>query len=641
MAKAAKIKLTFPDGTSKEYPKGITGLEIAKQISQKLLKEALAIKVNDKLQDLPDPINEDATIKILKFADAEGKLAYWHSSSHILADAVKRLWPDTKLGIGPAIDDGFYYDFDKKEPFAEADLKKIEDVMKKIIKDDSKYEHVFLSRKEAEKLLAKEQFKLDILKNDVKEDKVSFHKHGNFYDLCNNPVVQNTGQIGVVKLLSIAGAYWRGDSNKGQLQRIYGISFPSQKELDNFLKLREEAEKRNHRILGPRHELFMFHETAPGMPYWLPKGMVILNELINFWRQEHAKRGYKEISTPLINKKELWEKSGHWEHYRNDMFIADLGKNEIYGVKAMNCPNAMIVFGSKARSYRELPLRFSDTDILHRYEASGALNGLLRVREFRQDDSHNFISEDQIEQEYDNIFEIAELFYGIFGMKYKLRLGTRPEKFMGDVKTWNDAEAALKRILEKRAGKGNYSIAEGDGAFYGPKIDILMTDAIGREWQMGTAQLDFQQPKRFNLKYVDKENKERTPVVVHRVIYGSLERFIGILIENYAGAFPLWLAPVQAKVLSFTDRNIPACQKVEKELFNASVRVEADYSNNTVEYKVRAAELEKVPYILVIGDKEEERGTVAVRKRGTARVQFGIKLDAFVNQVKDEIEKKV
>src|SRR3989344_2915911 len=427
------------------------------------------------------------------FVSEAEKKAFWHSTSHILADAVKRLWPDVKLGIGPAIDEGFYYDFSKKEPFIEADLAKIESMMKKITKEDKLFKEVFMARKEAEKFLKDEPYKLDLLK-DFPGNKVSFHKHGNFIDMCNTPVVKSTGQIKAFKLLNLAAAYWRGDSTKPQLQRIYGISFPDKEQLDEYLKLRDEAEKRNHRILGLQHELFMFHETAPGMPYWLPKGMVILNELINFWRQEHAKRGYKEISTPLINKKELWEKSGHWEHYRNDMFIVDLGPNEIYGVKAMNCPNAMIVFGSRARSYRELPLRFSNTDILHRYEASGALNGLLRVREFRQDDSHNFISEDQIEQEYDSIFEIAELFYGIFGLKYKLRLSTRPEKFMGDIKAWNEAEAALKRILEKRAGKGNYSIADGDGAFYGPKIDILMTDALGREWQMGTVQLDFQQP---------------------------------------------------------------------------------------------------------------------------------------------------
>ncbi|HIH13928.1 MAG: Threonine-tRNA ligase [Candidatus Daviesbacteria bacterium GW2011_GWB1_41_5] len=574
------------------------------------------------------------------FVSEAEKRAFWHSTSHILADAVKRLWPEVKLGIGPAIDEGFYYDFSKKEPFTEADLAKIESVMKKITKEGKLYKEVFMTRKEAEKFLAKEPYKLDLLK-EIPDKQVSFHQHGSFIDMCNTPVVKSTGQIKAFKLLNLAAAYWRGDSTKPQLQRIYGISFPDKEQLDEYLKLRDEAEKRNHRILGLQHELFMFHETAPGMPYWLPKGMVILNELINFWRQEHAKRGYKEISTPLINKKELWEKSGHWEHYRNDMFIVDLGPNEIYGVKAMNCPNAMIVFGSRARSYRELPLRFSNTDILHRYEASGALNGLLRVREFRQDDSHNFISEDQIEQEYDSIFEIAELFYGIFGLKYKLRLSTRPEKFMGDIKAWNEAEAALKRILEKRAGKGNYSIADGDGAFYGPKIDILMTDALGREWQMGTVQLDFQQPKRFNLKYIDKENKERTPIVVHRVIYGSLERFIGILIENFAGAFPLWLSPVQVKILSFTDRNIPACQRIEKELFGAGFRVESDYGNNTVDYKVRAAELEKVPYVLVVGDKEEKNNTVAVRKRGTAKVQFGVTVQNFIGRVIGEIEKKV
>jgi threonyl-tRNA synthetase len=576
------------------------------------------------------------------FVTENEKKAFWHATSHVLADAVKRLWPDVKLGIGPAIDEGFYYDFDKKVPFTEADLVKIESEMRKIVKDDKLFKDVFMSRKEAEKFLAKEPFKLELLK-DITDKEISFHQHGAFIDLCNNSLIKSAGQIKAFKLLNMAAAYWRGDSNRPTLQRIYGISFPEKEMLDEFLERKEEAEKRDHRKLGPQLGLFFFHETAPGMPYWMPKGVVVLNELTKFWREEHAKRGYQEISSPILNKKELWETSGHWEHYKKDMFIVDMGKGEVYGLKAMNCPNAMIAFASKTRSYKDLPLRLSDTDVLHRYEASGAVLGLLRARSFRQDDSHNYITEEQIESEYEEIFNITELFYGTFKLPYRYRLGTRTKgskDFMGDDATWNKAEAMLHKILDKKVGKGKYQVAEGEGAFYGPKVDILMTDALGREWQMGTIQLDFMQPRRFNLKYVDRDNKEKTPVCLHRVIYGSLERFIGILIESCAGAFPVWLAPAQVKLLTFTDRNQKYAEKIEAELKKAGLRVETDYENNTVEYKVRAAEMEKIPYILVLGDKEEKANTLAVRPRGQ-KVKFGVKPADFIKQVKEEIERKL
>lgn len=401
----------------------------------------------------------------------------------------------------------------------------------------------------------------------------------------------------------------------------------------------EEYSEHDHRRIGKDLELFMFHETAPGIPYWLPNGLIVLNKLIEFWREEHAKRGYKEIAAPLVNKSDLWQTSGHWEHYKDNMFIADMGENEIYGVKAMNCPNAMIVFGSKTRSYKDLPLRLSDTDVLHRFELSGTLSGLLRVRAFRQDDSHNFITEDQIEEEYERILEIVELFYGIFNIPYKFRLGTRPDSFMGDIETWNKAETSLRRILDEKVGKGNYLVAEKDGAFYGPKIDILMNDALGREWQMGTIQLDFQIPKKFNLKYVDSSGEERTPVVIHRVIYGALERFIGILLEHCKGNLPLWLAPVQVKVLTLTDRNIEAAERINKKLLEAGIRSELDSRNNTIQYKIRDGELSKVPVLLVIGDKEEESNTLAVRLRG-AKPQFGVQPDEFLAKLKKDIESK-
>jgi len=575
--------------------------------------------------------------KAAPFVTEKDKDRFWHSTSHILADAVKRLWPDTKLAIGPAIADGFYYDFDKKEPFTAEDLVRIEKEMKKIVKEDKFFKQVKLSRKDAEKQLKNEPYKLELLR-DIPDKEVSFAQHGQFIDLCNSPLVEQAGQIKTFKLLNMAAAYWRGDPKKKVLQRIYGISFPNQEMLDDFLERREEAEKRDHRKLGPQLGLFFFHETAPGMPYWMPKGQVILNVLTDFWRKEHAKRGYHEISTPILNKKELWETSGHWEHYKDDMFLAKVG-DEIYGLKAMNCPNAMLTFASKTRSYKDLPLRFSDTDVLHRCEASGAMTGLLRARSFRQDDSHNYVTEDQIEAEYNNIFEIVELFYKIFKLPYKYRLSTRPEKFMGDKAIWDKAEAILRKVLDKKVGKGKYIVGATEGAFYGPKVDILMTDAMGREWQTGTIQLDFLQPKRFNLKYTDKDNKEKTPICIHRVIYGSLERFIGILIENYAGAFPTWLAPVQVKLLTFTDRNQKYADKIEKQLKAEGLRVETDYSSNTVEYKVRTAEMEKVPYILVVGDKEEKASTVAVRPRGQ-KVKFGIKVDAFVKDITKEIETK-
>ncbi len=661
MVKESKIKLTFPDGSSKEYPKGITGLEITKQISQKLLKEALAIKVNDKLQDLPDTINEDANasrtssaarneaelrlrIKILKFSDAEGKLAYWHSSSHILADAVKRLWPDIKLGIGPAIEEGFYYDFDKKEPFTENDLVKIEELMRKIIKEDSKYEHVFMSRKEAEKFLAKEPYKLDILKKDVKEDKVSFHKHGDFYDLCNNPVVQSTGQIGAVKLLSIAGAYWRGDSNKPQLQRIYGISFPSQKELDEFLKLQEEAEKRDHRKIGKALKLFHFaEEVGPGLPLWMPNGEAIKNELINFMREVEIKHGYKYVSTPHITKSALYFASGHLPYYKDDMYPPMKLDNEEYYLRPMNCPHHHIIYKQLVTSYRDLPLRLAEPGTLYRKEASGAAYGLMRVRGMTQNDSHNYCAKSQAKSEFKAVMDLFREVYSVMGIKdfwFRLSLPDfkKKEKFGGDPKEWQWATDIIRAAAKE--AKIEVKEVSGEAAFYGPKIDVQIKNVLGREESIATCQLDIFVAKKMKLEFVNERNEIENPVIIHRAILGSYERFVAFLIENYAGNFPLWLSPVQVKVLSFTDRNFPAAKKVENELFDAGIRVESDYSNNTVDYKVRAAELEKVPYILVIGDKEEQNNSVAVRKRGTAKVQFGVKVADLVKDLKGKIEKK-
>ncbi len=559
-----------------------------------------------------------------------------HSTSHLMASAVKELYPKAKLAIGPPTEDGFYYDFDNLS-IADEDLKNIEKKMRQLAEQNHEFKVKDATKKEAEKLLKEEPYKLEILK-DLK-GKITFYSHGNFNDLCEGPHVKSTKEIKNFKLTKLAGAYWRGDSKNKMLTRIYGVTFKTEKELKDYLQMVEEAKKRDHVILGKKLKLFLFHETSPGSPYWLPKGVILLNELIKFWREEHEKRGYHEIISPIINKKELWLKSGHWEHFKDDMFIADMGKNEVYGIKPMNCPNAMIVFSSEQRSYRDLPLRLSDTDTLHRYELSGTLHGLLRVRAFRQDDSHNFITEDDIESEYKEIFSIVKKFYDIFGLDYKYRLGTKPEKFLGDKATWDKAERALNNILTDTVGKENYAIAEGDGAFYGPKVDILIKDALGREWQMGTIQLDFQIPKCFDLTYTAKDGTKKTPIVVHRVIYGSLERFIGMLIEHTAGNFPLWLNPEQVRIMAVTDKNNKYAEEIYKKLKEAGLRVSFDKKPNSIGKKVREAQIEKINYMVTIGDKEEEKKTIAIRTRD-GKVSFDVKLESFIKELRKEIEDK-
>src|SRR3989344_3668175 len=473
-----------------------------------------------------------------------------HSLAHLLGAAVLELYPKSKLAIGPAIDDGFYYDIDVAGVISDNGLSKIEKKMREILKTWKTFEGREVSANEAKDIFPDNPYKKEII-NELadKGEKITLYTSGSFTDLCRGGHVENAKDIkpNAFKLFRVAGAYWRGDEKNPQLTRIYGLAFATKDELQKHLAMLEEAKKRDHKKLGPQLSLFMFHETSPGMPYWLPKGLIIYNELVNYWRSEHNALGYQEIASPLVNKSELWKISGHWDHYKDDMFIADMGENEIYGIKPMNCPNAMVVFKSMQISYKDLPLRLSDTDRLHRYERSGVLNGLLRCRSFQQDDSHNYVTEEMIEEEYRQIMEICKEFYGIFNLEYKFRLGTRPKEYLGDIATWNKAEKALHDVLEKSGKK--YAVAEEDGAFYGPKIDIVMKDAIGREWQMGTIQLDFQQPQRFELEYTDRDGKKKTPVAIHRVIYGSLERFIGILIEHTAGAFPLWLAPVQVKII--------------------------------------------------------------------------------------------
>lgn len=564
-----------------------------------------------------------------------------HTLAHLLAAAVLELYPDAKRTIGPAIDDGFYFDFDfpTNKP-SEKDFPKIEKVMRKLLPSWKSFERSELEAAAAKAEYPENEFKHELIDEFTKEgQKVSFYKSGHYSDLCRGGHVENPAKeiaSDSFKLDRIAGAYWRGDEKNKMLTRIYSLAFDTKEELDAHIAMREEARARDHKKLGTEHELFMFHETAPGMPYWLPKGVVLYNELIDFWRKEHSERGYQEIVSPILNKKELYITSGHFDHYWEDMFVADMGENEVYGVKAMNCPNAMIVFGSKSRSYRDLPLRLSDTDALHRYERSGTLNGLLRVREFRQDDAHIYVTEEQIGAEYLEVFKIVDRFYSIFGMKYKFRLGTRPESFMGDVETWNKAEATLKDILEK-SGK-EYFVLEGDGAFYGPKVDILMNDVLGREWQMGTIQLDFQQPRRFNLEYTSQDGTRKTPVAIHRVIYGSMERFIGILIEHYAAAFPLWLSATQVKVLTVSEKHNEYGMKVLKALKDAGLRAEIDDANESLGKKIRNAKTEKVPYIFVIGEKEEAAGTVGVETRAGGEGEKP--LDQMVERLKDEYKRR-
>ncbi len=556
-----------------------------------------------------------------------------HSAAHVMAEAVQEIFPEAKFAIGPAIEDGFYYDFELPRPLTLEDLPEIEQRMARIVAGKYPFIRERWPRERAlEYFRNKGQvYKVELIEN-LPDEEVGIYQQHNFLDLCRGPHVEHTGQIGPFKLMKVAGAYWRGDEHRPMLQRLYGTAWFTQKELDAYLWRLEEAQKRDHRKLGKELELFHLDPSAPGMPYWLPKGFKMLLELINFWRIEHEKRGYQEISAPLINDRKIWEISGHWEHYRENMFLIPIDENTVYGVKPMNCPNAMIIFNLKTRSYRDLPLRLSDCDTLHRHERAGALHGLLRAQKFQQDDAHIFVMENQIEEEYDRILELTALFYSIFDLKYSFRLGTRPEGYIGDVETWNKAEAALQRILDKHVGPGNYTILEGDGAFYGPKIDILMEDALGRSWQMGTIQLDFQLPRRFNCSYVDKDGAEKTPVVIHRVIYGSLERFVGILIEHTAGAFPVWMAPLQARIIPIADRHVPYAREVMEQLRGQGLRVELGDSGERMNAKIREAQLQKIPYMLVVGDREVATKAVAVRLR-TNEDLGAMPLASFVERI--------
>jgi len=566
-----------------------------------------------------------------------------HSAEHVLTQAMQNLYGIDKfyMAMGPATDDGFYFDFEPLDGFkiSEEDFPKIEAEMKKIINQKLPITRKELSLEEAKKIFASNPYKMEWLDSIENRGEIIsvYYTGNNFVDLCAGPHIGNTGDIKAFKLLSIAGAYWHGDEKNKMLTRIYGTAFESQTELDNYLLMIEEAKKRDNRKLGPQLGIYFIDETAPGMPYWLPKGTIIVNELLQFWRQEHQKRGYLETITPQLNKKQLYETSGHWEHYRDSMFICDMGNDDIYCLKPMNCPNAMTIFKQGIHSYRDLPLRLSDCDALHRHEKSGELGGLLRVQKFAQDDAHIFVSEDQIADEYKSILEIAHLFYSIFDIKFKIRLGTRPDDFMGDIATWNKAEKELEQILIDN--KFDYFIGKGEGAFYGPKLDILMNDCLNRQWQTGTIQLDFQLPRNFNLKYTDSDGSEKTPVVIHRVIYGSLERFIGILIEHFAGAFPLWLSPVQTKIIPITDAQHEYAHKILDKLKEQGIRVEIDDRSEKMQSKIRDAQMQKIPYMLIIGGREVENNQVSIRQRDNQDLG-AMDFDKFLKTIKDQIKNK-
>lgn len=634
------IKITLKDGNFIEVEKGISILEVAKQISEGLARVATCASVNDEVKDLRYILNEDCELQIHTFENSlEGKKAYWHTTSHIMAQAVKRLFPSVKLAIGPAIDSGFYYDFDVEKPFTDEDKLKIEAEIKNIIKEDLKIEKFVLSKAEALKLMEEkgEKYKIELI-NELPEDvEISFYKQGDFVDLCAGPHLESTGKVKAVKILSSSAAYWKGDENRETLQRIYAIAFPKASMLEEHMQMLEEAKRRDHKKIGRQLELFFFDETAPGMPYWLPKGLKMFNTLIEFWRREHEARGYEEFSAPQLNSSNLWKTSGHWEHYKEDMFVLEDADGSEQALKPMSCPNAIKVYQTKLRSYKDLPLRYNDVDVIHRNEKSGQLNGLFRVRMFRQDDSHNFIMESQIADEIKDILDIANKFYAVFGLEFVPSLSTRPDDFMGDIAVWDKAEKQLKDLLTEMYGEGNFNIKEKDGAFYGPKIDIQMKDCLGREWQMGTIQLDFQLPLRFDLSYINEKGEKEVPIIIHRVIYGSLERFIGILTEHFEGAFPVWVAPVQVKILPISEMQLDYANEVKAKLAAKGIRAEVDKRSEKIGYKIREAQLAKVPYMLVLGENEKNEQKVNVRPRHGENLGE-MEVNKFIEKILDEIE---
>ena len=632
------MKITLKDGSVMELANGMAVIDIAKEISEGLARVATSAKVNGELVDLRTVVDSDAELEILTFDSEDGKGAFNHTASHIMAQAVKRLYPDTKLAIGPSIANGFYYDLDRETPFVAEDLEKIEAEMKKIVKEGLALERSTKSREDAIAYFKEkdEPYKVELVEDLPEGEEISFYSQGEFTDLCAGPHLMSTKAVKAFKLTSLAGAYWRGDEKNKMLTRIYGVAYPKKAQLEEYLHMMEEAKKRDHRKLGKELGLFMMAEEGPGFPFFLPKGMVLKNTLLDYWRELHKKNGYVEISTPIILSRHLWENSGHWDHYKDNMY-ATVIDGEDYAVKPMNCPGGMLVYKAEPHSYKDLPLRAAEIGLVHRHEKSGQLHGLMRVRCFNQDDAHIFMTPEQIRDEIKGVAKLIDEVYSLFGFKYHVELSTRPEDSMGSDEDWELATDGLRGALDDLGL--DYIVNEGDGAFYGPKIDFHLEDSIGRTWQCGTIQLDMQMPQRFELEYVGADGEKHRPIMIHRVAFGSIERFIGILIEHFAGAFPTWLAPVQVKVLPISDKYMEYGKKVLEELNEVGIRAEIDQRAEKIGYKIREAQMQKIPYMLVVGAKEEESGVVSVRSR-FAGDEGQKSLADFIAEVKEEIEKK-
>ena len=622
----------------REYPKGTTVEEVAKSIGEGLLRAAICGKIGDELVDLQTKLNQDCSLKIITNKDPEYKTVLRHTTAHILAQAVKTIYPTAKLAIGPATSEGFYYDFDFKSPITQEDLSKIEAEMKRIIKANFEIKRKEISREKALKLMDEneETFKIELIDAIPEGEKITMYSQGDFSDICRGPHLKSTGMVKAFKLTKLAGAYWRGDEHNKMLSRIYGVVFDKASEMDEYFKLLEEAEKRDHRKLGKELDLFFLSDYAPGMPFFMPKGQIVINELINFWREEHQKAGYVEITTPIALNRTLWEKSGHWDHYKKNMYTFNV-EDDTFAIKPMNCPGGMIYYKERLHSYREFPLRVAELGKVHRHEASGTLHGLFRVRCFTQDDAHIFMTPDQIESEIANIITLVDKMYSVFGLTYHLELSTMPENHIGEIAEWEHAESCLKNALNKM-GK-EFVINEGDGAFYGPKIDIHIKDAIGRTWQCGTIQLDMQLPKRFDITYTAADGSKKEPIMVHRVIYGSIERFFGVITEHFAGAFPLWLCPVQAIVMNVSEKSEGYAKEIANKLKEAGIRCEEDTRGEKIGYKIRNAQMQKIPYMIIVGENEVANNTISIRKRGNIELK-DVNLEDLIYQMKEEIKTK-
>ncbi|MCI8933744.1 MAG: threonine--tRNA ligase [Clostridiaceae bacterium] len=634
------VKITLKDSSVMELEQGATALDAAKKISEGLARNVLACQIDGETHDAMTPIRQDCSLNLLTFEDEMGRWTLRHTAAHVLAQAVKRLFPEVKLAIGPAIENGFYYDLDSPFPFTPEIMEKIEEEMRKICKEKLPLERFELPREEAIRYMEEkgEPYKVELIQDLPEDAVISFYRQGEFVDLCAGPHVEHTGRIkgNALKLTACNAAYWRGDSSRATLQRIYGVVFPKKEQLDDYLAMLEEAKRRDHRKLGRELGLFMMTEEGPGFPFFLPKGMTLKNTLLDYWRECHKRYGYVEISTPIILNQALWHRSGHWDHYKNNMYTTVIDDAD-YAVKPMNCPGGMLVYKAEPHSYRDLPLRMAELGLVHRHELSGALHGLFRVRCFTQDDAHIFMTRDQMKEEIKNVVRLFDEMYSTFGLTYQIELSTMPEDHMGEEADWKFAEDTLQAAIEEM--EKPFTVNAGDGAFYGPKLDFHLADSLGRTWQCGTIQLDFQMPERFDLEYVGEDGQKHRPVMIHRALLGSIERFIGVITEHYAGAFPAWLSPVQVKILPITDRTHDYAAQVMQKLDSLGFRCELDSRSEKIGYKIREAQLEKVPYMLVLGDKEKEAGQVAVRSRKTGETEV-MALDDFIARLTQEVSSR-